>query len=214
MVAAVHRPDLRDCDVALVDERDEVLREVVDEAERSLARLAAVQIAGVVLDSGAVAHLLHHLKIVLDPLLQSLGLQPFADLIKIIDLFFEIVLDHAHGLDAALPCGHEVRCREDRDLIQRLDVRPGQRIDQRERIDLVPEELDPHGLVRASEKDIDRVSPDPERPSLEIHLRAAVVCVNEMVEETGQAAPLSSLHQNRLGMKVFRVSDAIEARHT
>lgn len=139
MVAAVHRPDLRNRDVALVNERDEVLREIVDEAERSLTRLTAVQIAGVVLDARAVAHLLDHLKVVLHSLLQPFGLQPLANLIEVIDLLLEIVLDHTHGLDAALPRGHEVRGREDRNLIQGFNVRPGQRIDQRKGINLVTE---------------------------------------------------------------------------
>ena len=60
VVTAVHRMYLRKGHVALVDEGYEVLGEVVDEAEGALALLAAVEVAGVVLDSGAVAHLLDH----------------------------------------------------------------------------------------------------------------------------------------------------------
>ena len=214
VVAAVHRPDLRDGDVALVDEGDEVLREVVDQAERPLARLATVQIAGVVLDAGAVPHLLDHLTVVLDTLLQALGLQPLANLVEVVHLLFEIVLDHAHGLDGAFPRGHEVRGREDRSLIQGLDVRSGERIDQRKGINLIPEKLDPHGFVRASEEDIDGVAAYPEGPSFEIHLRAAVVRVDQMVEQPRQAALLSPLDNDRLGVEVLRVSDAVEAGHT
>ena len=213
VVAAVHRPDLRNRDVALVNERDEVLREIVDEAERSLTRLTAVQIAGVVLDARAVAHLLDHLKVVLHSLLQPFGLQPLANLIEVIDLLLEIVLDHTHGLDAALPRGHEVRGREDRNLIQGFNVRPGQRIDQRKGINLVTEKLNPHGLVRTSEKDIDSVSTNPERSPFEIHLRATVVRVNQMVKKPCETALLTAFHQNRLSVKILRVSNTIETGH-
>ena len=45
MVAAVHGPDLRDCHMALINECDEIFREIVYQAERTHAFLSAVKIS-------------------------------------------------------------------------------------------------------------------------------------------------------------------------
>ena len=121
MVTAVHCPDLRDGDVALVDEGYEIIREIVNQAEGPLTGFPAVEVAGIILNPGAVPHLLDHLQIVLDPLLQALGLQSFPYLVEIFYLSFEVILDLAYRLDAPLPCRDEVCGREYRDLIQVLD---------------------------------------------------------------------------------------------
>ena len=79
MVASVHSPHLRQGHVALVYESNEVLGEIIQQAERPFTLLAAVEITGVILDSGAIPHLLDHLQIVLHPLLETLGFQALAD---------------------------------------------------------------------------------------------------------------------------------------
>ncbi len=74
-VAAVHRADLRDGLVRLVEDHQEVFGEVVDERRRRLAGLPVREVARVVLDAVAEAHLLHHLEVVLGPLLEPLLLE-------------------------------------------------------------------------------------------------------------------------------------------
>jgi hypothetical protein len=75
LVAVVHRPHLRDRLVALVDDREVVRREVVEERRGRLPRLAAGEVARVVLDPGAVPDLAHHLEVEARPLLEALGLE-------------------------------------------------------------------------------------------------------------------------------------------
>ena len=62
-VVLVHPDDLRDRHVRLVDDEQPVRREVVEQRPRPAARLAARQVARVVLDAGAVAELAHHLEV-------------------------------------------------------------------------------------------------------------------------------------------------------
>ena len=62
-VALVHAADLRHGLVRLVDERDEVVREEVEQAVRAVAGLAAVEDARVVLDPVAQAELAQHLHV-------------------------------------------------------------------------------------------------------------------------------------------------------
>ena len=63
-------------------------------------------------------------------------------------------------------------------------------------------------------KDIDSVSTNPERSPFEIHLRATVVRVNQMVKKPCETALLAPLDHNRLSVKVLRVADAVKTGHT
>src|SRR4051794_30814891 len=77
-VALVHAADLRHGLVRLVDEADEVLREVVDQAVRAGARRAPVEDARVVLDPRAEPDFAQHLHVVLRALAQAMGLEQLA----------------------------------------------------------------------------------------------------------------------------------------
>ena len=68
--------------VRLVDEADEVVGEVVDQAVRALARLAAVEDARVVLDPVAEPELAQHLHVELGALPQAVRLQQLALLVE------------------------------------------------------------------------------------------------------------------------------------
>ena len=97
-------------------------REIVDERERALAGLAAVEITGVVLHAGAVPHLLDHLDIVLHPLLEAFRLQGLADTFEVFDLGDEVVLDLEDRLRPLLLGGDEVLRRIQIDLVQFLET--------------------------------------------------------------------------------------------
>ena len=211
MVAAVHRPDLRNRHMALVDEGDEIVREIVYQAEWPLSGLPAVQVSRVVLDTGAVAHLLDHLQVILDPLPESLCFQSLADLLEVFKLLPEVVLDHAHCLDGPFPGGDEVRGREYRSLLQLLDVSPGDWVYHRQRVYLVAEEFDPQSFVRPSEEDIDCVPAYPEGATLEIDFRPGVIRVHKLVQQSCEAPLLTFFQGDRLGVEVLRVAYAVEA---
>ncbi len=74
-VAVVHAADLRHGDVALVDDDQRVLRQVVDQGRRGLARAVPGQVARVVLDAVAEAELAQHLHVEEGPLLEPLRLE-------------------------------------------------------------------------------------------------------------------------------------------
>ena len=116
--------------MAFVNESDEVILEIVNETEWSLSGLPSVKISGIVLDSGAVAHLLHHFEIVLHPLFQSFGLQIFSDALEIFHLLHEVILNHADSLDGLLFRRHEVACRVDRYFRKLFDCRSRNRFYQ------------------------------------------------------------------------------------
>ena len=98
-VALMHAADLGHRHMALVDDAQEIVREIVDERVRGLSGLAPVQMAGVVLDTAAKAHGLQHLKIVVHAHLQPLDLKQLALLFKLLQTLAQLLLD---GLDSVL----------------------------------------------------------------------------------------------------------------
>ena len=74
-VTFVHAADLRHRHMALIDDAEHVLRKVIDQGKRWLARFSTVQMTRVVLDAVAKAHRLEHLEIIVGALLQTLCLE-------------------------------------------------------------------------------------------------------------------------------------------
>ncbi len=73
-VAVVHAVELRNHLVALIDDHQEVIREIIEQAVRFLTCLPPVKVPGVVLDALAGSGLFNHLEIVLGPLLETVCL--------------------------------------------------------------------------------------------------------------------------------------------
>ena len=61
--------------MALVDDGQEVVREIINQAERPGSGFPPVEIAGIVLDAGAEAQFLDHFHIVGDPVFEPLGFE-------------------------------------------------------------------------------------------------------------------------------------------
>ena len=76
-IALKHGPNLGNGHMGFVDDEQEVIGEVVQQAVRGCAASAPVDVAGVVFDAVAEAHLLHHLKVILGAHAQALGFNQF-----------------------------------------------------------------------------------------------------------------------------------------
>ena len=74
-VTFVHAANLRHRHMALIDDAEHVLREVIDQGKRRLARFSTVQMTRVVLDTVTKTHGLEHLEIIVGALLQTLCLE-------------------------------------------------------------------------------------------------------------------------------------------
>ena len=92
-VAEVHAADLRQRDVRFIDDEQEVLGEEVDERVRRLARLAAGEPAGVVLDAGAVADFAEHVEVVAAARAEPLGFEQLALGPELLEPLVEFLLD-------------------------------------------------------------------------------------------------------------------------
>jgi hypothetical protein len=213
-VAVEHAAHLRDGDVALVDDDQGIARQVVDERGRGLPRRASREVARVVLDALAEAQLVHHLEVEVRPLLQALELEQLALALEPVEPLAQLHLD---GLDRAQHRGarrHVVALGvegEARDAMQQL---PGQRIEQRERLDHVVVERDPQRLLRVLGREhVDRVPPDAKGAAAEIDVVAGVL-------HPGQARQQLALRHRILlpqhlahVLVVAGIADAVDARH-
>ena len=115
-VALVHAADLRHRHVGLVDDEQEVLGEVVDQAVGRRARRPAVDVPGVVLDAGAEADLAHHLDVVGRAHAQPLRLEQLALPLELGQPVGQLELDAGDGPLHPLRAGDVVGGREDVEL--------------------------------------------------------------------------------------------------
>ena len=83
--------------VALINDEEEVIREVVEETEGALTRLATIEVAGVVLDPRAVAQLADHLQIIGRTLVEALGFEGTAFVLQLLHALTEVDVDLPDG---------------------------------------------------------------------------------------------------------------------
>ena len=182
-VALEHAADLRHRHVGLVDDGEEVLREVVDQRRRGTAGGSAVDVSGVVLDAAGEAHLLDHLEVVFRAHPQSLRLQQLAAVLQVLQALRQLVPDGLHRLLHPLRPSDVVGGREDAQFIHLADHVAGQRVDVVERVDVVPEELDADGELLVCGDDVHRVPLHAEGTAGEGDVVAVVLDVHEQAEE-------------------------------
>lgn len=61
--------------MAFIDDCEEIFREIIEQTEGALSFAAAVEVAGVVLDSRAISQFLYHLDVVVDAFFDTLRLE-------------------------------------------------------------------------------------------------------------------------------------------
>jgi hypothetical protein len=83
-----------------------------------------------------------------------------------------------------------VRCREDRHAVELLHDVAGERVQHVERLDLVAEQLDAHGVLLVDRDDLDRVAAHTEVAAREVDVVAVVLHRDELADERVAVVPL------------------------
>ena len=157
-IAVVHGPQLGQGLVALIYHQQKVLREVVDQAVGGLSGPAAVEVAGVVLDSLATARLGYHLHVVLGPLAQPVRLQSPQLRQPLLHLRPDALQGSLLLLlrDDIMPGG------VDEEVAHILFDPPGEPVHLRDPLHLISEQLDSDDVVVVARHQVDGVTLDPE----------------------------------------------------
>jgi len=162
--------------VGFVDDQQGVLWQVVEQGRGWLPFLAAGQIARVVFYAAAVPDLLDHFQIETGTLLQSLCLHQLVIGPEVLDSVAELIADVLDDSEYAFPWGDVVclgKYRVARDAARDF---AGQRIENREVLDFVIEQLDAYCLLLGlRRKYVDHVATDAVSAALERGVVARVL---------------------------------------
>src|SRR5690606_40448551 len=161
--------ELRNRDVAFVDEEQRVVGQVVKQAGRRLTGATAGQIPRVVLDAGAVTDLHDHFHVEARALLEALRLDELVRLAQTLELNREVGANLLDGAQQRIARRDVVRLRIDRDARHRALHLARQRIEVAELGYLVVEQRYAHGTsLEFRRVDVDYVSAHAIRASGEI----------------------------------------------
>ena len=210
-VALVLAVQLRHGHVALVDDEQEVVGEVVDQGERRLAGAAAVDVHRVVLDAVAVADLLDHLQVVLGAHAEALGLEQLALGLEPRQPLLQLGLDAHHGPPHPLVAGDVVGGREDDDLGEVGELLAGERVDDGEPLDGVAEHLDAQHRLLVGGVHLDGVAPHAELAPAERHVVAVVLQVDEAAQDRALVVVDAGVQLEQLAPVLLRVAHAVDA---
>ena len=197
--------------MALVDEHQRILRQIIQQRRRRLARQPSGEVAAVVLDAVAVADLLDHLQVEERALMDALRLQQSSLPLEQRLPSLQLVLDRFDRLLETRPRHDEVRLRINRQAIEQSDFVSGQRIECAEFLDIVSPELDAISDVLVSRMDFDRVAVNAKTPALEIEVVAFVENLDQLRKNVPSRNSLAGLEQEQHAVVGFRRTQTVDA---
>ena len=151
-----------------------VRKSFVYEAEGARSGGAAVEIARIVLDTGAVAELLDHLQVVVDALAQAVGLQFLTLVAEAAALFAQVEGDLVDGRCRAFLAGHEDVGRVYVEALYLRQYHARMRVDGLYLLHLVAPEHNPQLYFLEREHDVNRVAAHAETSRQQIAVAAGV----------------------------------------
>ena len=188
--------DLRQCHVGLVDHDEEVLGEIIEECIWRIPCVPVRKVARVVLNAGAVAHLLHHLEVVVRTLFEPLRFEEFARALEFIQALRKLRTDIRHCDFHILIVRDIVRRRKDHRMQTfTVDLARGH-IKLDDAFDLVAEHLDAHSPVVVTRRiDLDYITAHAETSALEGDVVAFVTNGDEFLQDLLARDRLSLVHR-------------------
>ena len=211
-VAAIHAADLRHRDVGFIGKDNGVVGDELEQRRRWLARGAAGQIAGVVLDPVANPSRFKHFQVKVRALLKPLRLQELAFLGQ---LFQPSVKFGFYPLDCLLQSrarGHVVAVGIDADLFEAVGLGAGQRVEFGDGLQLVAKEIKaPCAVFQVGGPNLDHIATHAEPTALEGGVETAVLLGHQLVDEAALFILLTDDHVLRHGRIGLDRADAVDA---
>ncbi len=200
--------------MALVDDQQRIARQIVEQARRRLAGLAAGQIARIVLDAGAVAHLVHHLHVEHRALFEALRFHQLVGRPQLRQPLAQLGANLIDGTDQPLLGRDVVRAGVDREARHLAHDRPGQRVEYSERVDRLVEQLHAHRLALGfGREDVDHIAAHAIGALRQVQLVARVLHVREAAQQPALVHAVATHQVQHHGEIGRRIAEAIDRRH-
>ena len=196
----------------LVDEREEVGREVIEERPGPASRGPAGKVSRVVLDPVAGPGLAEHLEVEVRALPEALRLEEAALVLELGNALHELRLDVLDCLEQLLAWRDEVTRRVDVDAVAVREDLTRERVELGDALHVVAEELDPQGEVLVRGLDLEGVAAHAELPADQIRISTFVLDVDEVAEHRVAPDALALVQPDRDGAVVDRRAEAVDAR--
>ena len=167
--------------------------------------------AAVILDAVAVPELSDHLQVEHGPLREPLGLQKSILRAQLDHPLVQLDPDRLHGRHESLARSDVVRPRVDGKPVVLVVHPAGDRIDARDLVDLVAEELDPHGIVLVGWPDLQDVTAQAESAAGQIVGRPLVLHLGQLPKIVLERLALATLEEEEHAVIERRLTDAVDA---
>ena len=212
-VAFVHRAELRQRLVRLVDDAQIIVREIVEQAGGALARLAAAEMPRVVLDARAATDLQQHVDVEMRAGLQPLRLEQLVLVPQLGEPEPQLIADRFDRALDRRPLRDEVRGRVDRAALELDDHVASERIDLCDPLDRIAPEFDAHSLLVIRGEDLDRIPAHAERAPLEADIVALILDGYEIPEQRVPSPRLARVSRDQQLAIQLRVAQAVDRRN-
>ena len=170
--------------MALVHEQQKILREIVQQGGGRGAGLPAGDHPGIVLDAGTVAQLPHHLQVIPGALVNALGLDELAMILKPLFPLRQLLFDLLRRPLHLVLGGDIVAGGIDGHMLEHPLGLTGDGVDLGNAVDLVAEELHPDGIsVGVHRIDLHRVPPDPEHIPVKGDVVALIADLHQLAQQ-------------------------------
>jgi len=183
-VALIHRADLRHADVGFVDHQQRVVRQVVVERRRRRSGFTAREVARVVFDAVAVTQFQDHLQVETGALFQALGFHQLVVGAQVFQALGQLDLDALNGAHQGFARRDVVAFGVEGETRQFADHFAGQRVERRQALDFIVEQLDADRLqVGLRRVDVDHIAAHAEGGTGEVHVVARVLQARQPTQQ-------------------------------
>ena len=182
-VALIHGTNLRDRHVRLINNQQEIIWEIIQQTVRGATGGTTVNMARVVLNAIAEAHLLHHFQVVSGAHAQTLRLQQLALGFEGLQALAQLILNGGNSLRHALRASNVVACGEDIHFFFLANYLAGQRVQGVNRLNLITEELNADRVLLVHGDDFDGIAAHTERAAVKVHVVTRVLHRHEPAQQ-------------------------------
>ena len=197
----------------LVDEGDEVVREVVQHGVRRGPDGPPIDVPRVVLDAGAVPQYLEHFQVVHGALFDTLGFQQLAHALEILHPLVQFGLDIHDGPLHIARRGHVMLGRIHHRGVQLGQLVAGDRMHHLDAVQVVAPQFQSQRLLVVAGPDFQRIALGPEPARREFYVVALVLHGHQPLQNGVSAYRLAHLQDQVQRAVLLRVAQAVDAAH-